>query len=116
MKIHKFQNKNLKNISIKLKKGDNVLVISGKDRGKTGKIEKAFPKNRKVQISGINIIKKHVKPTKKNPKGGKVEIAVPITTSNLMLICPKCHKATRTGFKITVQKKVRICKKCAEEI
>lgn len=107
---------------MKIHKDDTVLVISGKDRGKTGKVEKIFPKKNKLIVTGINIVTKHTKPTKKNPKGGIIEITAPIHVSNLKLICPKCAKATRVGYKIQfdssrkTKTKMRICKKCGEEI
>lgn len=102
---------------MKLKKGDNVLVISGKDKGKTGKIEKVFPAKNQVLVSGVNIIKKHVKPSKKNPHGGIIQLNKPISASNVMLICPQCNAATRVGFLVLESgKKLRICKKCKESI
>ena len=101
---------------MKLKKNDNVLVISGKYKGKAGKIEKTLPKINKVIVSGVNILKKHSKPSKKNRKGGIIEIAAPINISNVMLICAKCNKKTRIGYKIVQKKKVRYCKKCQEQI
>ena len=101
---------------MKIKKGDTVLIKTGKDRGKTGKIEQALPKVNKVLISGLNIIKKHTKPSKKHPKGGVIEISAPINVSNVMFLCPKCRKATRIGYKIIQNKKNRICKKCGEQV
>jgi large subunit ribosomal protein L24 len=101
---------------MKIKKNDAVLIISGKYKGKTGKVEKSMPKNNKVIISGVNIAKKHTKPTRKNPKGGIIEINVPIDVSNVMLICPKCNKKTRIGNKWINKRKIRYCKKCNEEI
>ena len=101
---------------MKIIKNDNVLIITGKYKNKTGKVEKAFPKDGKIQVSGVNIIKKNSKPSRKNPKGGIIEINVPINISNVMLICPKCNKKTRVGYKIVKNKKIRFCKKCKEEV
>ena len=101
---------------MKIKKNDNVLVISGKDRLKQGKIVQVIPAKKKVIISGINIVKKSVKPTKKNPKGGIIEISKPINVANVMLICPKCQKPARVSFQLKNDKKTRICKICKEEI
>ena len=101
---------------MKIKKGDNVLIISGKDKGRTAKILKSLVKERMVLIDGINIKKKHVKPKKEGEKGQVISKAVPMDVSNVMLICPKCSKATRIGYKITADKKFRICKKCQSEV
>lgn len=97
---------------MKLKKGDQIIVIAGKDKGRKGKIEKIFPKIHSVLIPGINMVKKHIKPKKEGEKGGIVEIAKPIDISKLALLCPKCGKPTRVGYLITKDKKERICKKC----
>jgi len=97
---------------MKLKKGDEVIIIAGKDKGRKGKIEKIFPAERKVLIPGINTVKKHVKPKKEGEKGGIVEVAKPIDISKVALICPKCGKLTRVGYLIVENNKERICKKC----
>ena len=101
---------------MKIKKDDTVLIISGKDRGKKGKVLRAFPKKHKVLVEGVNIRKKHVRPRREGEKGQIVEIPTPIDVSNVKLICPKCKKATRVGYKIINQIKYRICKKCGQEI
>jgi len=101
---------------MKIKKGDTVLVILGKNRGKKGKILKAFPKERKVLIDGVNLIKKHQKPKKTGEKGQIIEKPSPINISNVKLICSKCNKTTRVGYKIVEDKKYRICKKCNKQI
>jgi large subunit ribosomal protein L24 len=101
---------------MKIIKNDTVLVLSGKYKNKTGKVEKAIPKDKTIIVTGVNIIKKNSKPTKKNPKGGIIEITKPIDISNVMLVCPKCNKKTRVGYKISKNKKVRICKKCKENV
>jgi len=101
---------------MKIKKSDRVVVIYGKDRAKTGSVEKVIPKKNRVVIAGINIAKKHVKPSRNNPKGGIVDQAQPFDVSNVKLICPKCNKATRVGFRIINNEKKRICRKCHEII
>jgi large subunit ribosomal protein L24 len=102
---------------MKLQKGDQVLIIKGKDKGRKGKILRGFPKESKVLVEGINIKKKHQKPKKEGEKGQVVEIATPLFLSNVKLICPKCKKPTRIGYRIKNNKaKQRICKKCKEEL
>jgi len=101
---------------MKVKKGDLVLIISGKDKGKTGKIIKALPKDLKILVEGVNIRKKHAKPKKQGEKGQIVEIPSPLNISNVKLICPKCGKATRVGYNFDKDIKKRVCKKCKQEI
>jgi len=101
---------------MKIKKGDTVLVICGKYRGKSGKVLKAFPKEKKILVEGVNIAKKHQRPKREGEKGQIVELPLPIDVSNVKLICPNCKKATRVGYKIIEGKKYRICKKCGQEI
>jgi len=103
----------------KIVKSDNVLVLSGNDRGKTGKVLKIFPDKGRAVVEGINLIKKHTKPTQELPQGGIVEKEGPVNISNLKVICPKCNEPTRIGIKILEDKsKVRYCKntKCGEII
>lgn len=100
---------------MKIKKGDTVLVISGKDRGRKGKVLRSFPKEDRVIVEGINLRKKHLRPRRAEEKGQIVEIPAPIHVSNLKLICSKCGQATRVGYKIVEEKKYRICKKCGQE-
>jgi large subunit ribosomal protein L24 len=103
---------------MKIKKGDTVLIISGKDRGKKGKVLHAFPKVEKVSVESVNLLKKHVSPEKqKQQKQGQktgqiVEFPAPISVSNVKIICPKCNKATRIGK----ENKERVCKKCNQKI
>jgi large subunit ribosomal protein L24 len=100
---------------VRLKKGDNVLVISGEDKGKKGKIVKIFPKENRVIIEGMNLLKKHMKPTQKSLQGGIVRQEGPVQISNVRLICNKCDKPTSVKHGLTKeQKKVRVCKKCGE--
>ena len=101
---------------MKLKKWDNVLIIAGKDKGRTGKIMRALPKESAVLIEGINLKKKHVRPKRQGEKGQIVEIPAVVDVSNIKIICPKCGKATRVGYKIEGDRKSRICKKCKQKI
>ena len=105
---------------MRIKKGDNVKVMTGKDRGKTGKVIQAFPEKGKVVVEGVNAMTKHMKVRKQGEKGQKLEFSGPINASNVLLICPKCAKPTRVGAKILEEggkrKKVRVCKKCKEVI
>ena len=94
-----------------VKKGDKVIVITGKDKGKTGVILAAFPKKNRVLVEGVNIVKKHSKPSQMNPQGGIINQEAPIHVSNVMLIDPKTGEPTRVGIKIENGKKVRVCKK-----
>lgn len=104
---------------MKIKKGDIVLIISGKYRGKTGKVLKTFPKERKILVEGVNLVKKHQKPRRirrMRQKGEIIQMPKPIDVSNAKLICPKCKKAVKVGYKIIEKIKYRICKKCKKEI
>ncbi|MFH1749388.1 MAG: 50S ribosomal protein L24 [bacterium] len=98
---------------MKLKTGDETLIISGKHRGKLGKIEKIDRANNKAVIAGLNLAKKSVKPSKKAPKGGQVEFPAPIHISNLKYMCPNCNKPTKLTYKTdSKNKKIRICRSC----
>lgn len=101
---------------MKIKKNDNVIVNKGKDIGKSGKVERIIGKANKIIISGINIYKKHSRPSKKNPKGGIIDVTIPVPLSNVTLVCPHCSKPTRVGYKRIENDKVRICKKCGDQI
>jgi len=100
---------------MKIKKGDQVLIISGKDRGRKGKVLEVLSKENRVVVEGINIKKKHVRPKRSGEKGQIVQLPGPIHASNVKLICKNCGKPTRLGFKIEAGKKIRICKKCGQE-
>jgi large subunit ribosomal protein L24 len=101
---------------MKVKKGDNVLIIAGKDKGRTGKIIRSFPKDLMVLVEGINLKKKHVRPRREGEKGQVVEIPGALTIANVKLVCPKCGKASRVGYKVEKDRKFRVCKKCNQEI
>jgi large subunit ribosomal protein L24 len=99
-----------------IKKGDKIKVLSGKDKGKTGKVLQIFPLKNKASIEGINLLIKHLRPKRQGDKGQRVEFPAPMDMSNLMLVCPKCARPSRISHK-TVQvgetnKKYRVCKKC----
>ena len=99
-----------------IKKDDKVVVLSGKDKGKQGKILTADPKAMKVIVEGVNVATKHQKPRKQGEEGGIIKVETPIYASKVQLVCPKCGKATRVAHKIEGDKKVRVCKKCGAEI
>jgi len=101
---------------MKIKENDTVFIMSGKYRGKRGKVLISFPKEKKILVEGINIIKKHQKPKKEGQKGQIVEMPKPIHVSCAKLVCPKCSQPTRVGYKISEKKKYRICKKCGQAI
>ena len=99
-----------------VKKDDTVLIISGDDKGKQGKVLAVSPKEGKVIVEGINMIKKHVKPRQAGEQGGIIEAEGAMYASKVMLVCPKCGKPTRVGHKTVDGKNVRACKKCGATI
>lgn len=102
---------------VHIRKGDTVLVITGKDAGKKGKVISVQPDKGKVFVEGVSIVKRHTRPTRSLPQGGIIEKESPIASSNVMLFCGKCNKPTRIARRIIEgEKKVRVCKKCGEEI
>ena len=103
---------------MKLKKGDKVKVMLGKDRGKTGTVDRVFRKESLVLVSGINLYKRHLKPRREKDQnsGGIVDKARPLNSAKVALICPKCGKITRVGFLLSKGTKVRICRICKAEI
>ena len=104
----------VRGVNIHVKKGDKVVVLSGKDKGKQGKILEVSPKEGKVIIEGVNQAQKHVKPRRMGEEGGIITVEAPMYASKVMLVCPKCSKPTRAAHKITDGKKMRLCKKCGE--
>jgi large subunit ribosomal protein L24 len=97
-----------------VKKGDKVMVITGKDKGKSGVVLASFPKKDRVVVEGVNIIKKHSKPSQANPQGGIISKEAPIHVSNVMLLDPKSNEPTRVGYQDVNGKKVRVAKKSGE--
>lgn len=101
---------------MKVKKGDKVLIIAGKDKGRTGKIIKSLLKEGTILVEGINLKKKHVKAKKQGEKGQVIAAPAPISVSNIKIICPKCGKAVRIAYSTEKGAKHRICKKCKSQI
>ena len=95
-----------------IRKDDTVIVLSGKDKGKQGKVLSASPKAEKVVVEGVNIATHHQKPRKQGEEGGILKIETPIRACKVQVVCPKCGKATRVAHKIEGDKKIRACKKC----
>lgn len=100
---------------IKFKVNDNVKITAGKDKGRNGKIERLIPSESKAVVEGANLYKKHVKGFG-DVKGGVYDIPRALPFSKIALVCPKCKKVTRVGFKFAGSEKVRVCKKCGKEI
>ncbi|MFW5972069.1 MAG: 50S ribosomal protein L24 [Bacillota bacterium] len=101
----------------KIQKGDTVEVISGKDRGKRGKVLKVQPQDNRVIVEGVNIIHRHMKPTQDMPQGGIIENEGPLHISNVQVVCPRCDQKSRVGIDLLDDgTKVRVCKKCDEDI
>ena len=101
---------------MKIKKDDKVVVLSGKDKGKQGKVLIADPKNAKVVVEGVNVATKHQKPRKQGEEGGIIKVETPIYVSKVQLVCPKCGKATRVGFKVENGKKTRVGKVVSDKM
>ena len=99
----------------KIKKGDNVKILAGKDSGRTGKVDRVLIKTDKVVVAGANIYKRSVKKMGDN-QGGIIDLVKPMDISNVALVCPSCKKITRVGFKVEGKEKIRICRKCGKEI
>lgn len=97
---------------MKLKKGDQVKIISGKERGKSGSVLRVFPAESRITVEGINLYKKRTRPKQQGQKGETVMVARPFAASNAMLICSNCKKPARVGFGTEGKEKMRICKKC----
>ncbi|MBI4004774.1 50S ribosomal protein L24 [Candidatus Roizmanbacteria bacterium] len=101
---------------MKIRKGDKVKILAGKDKGKEGIVEKVYKKQNTALIPNVNIYKKHIKKNEKMPQGGVVELPRALSLSKIAIICPKCGKITRIGYKEEKGKKVRFCKKCKKAI
>jgi len=101
---------------MKIKKNDQILITTGKDKGKKGKVLDVLPEISKIVVENLNLAKKHKKAKRQNEKGQLVEVPRPLHVSNVKLICSKCGEAVRVGYKITADGKFRICKKCKQEI
>jgi len=104
-------------VKVHVKKGDLVMVISGKDAGKKGKVLSVDRAKGRVIVEGVNIVKRHTRPTPKMPQGGIIEKEAPVASSNVMLFCNKCNRPTRIGKQFLADgTKTRVCKKCGEVI
>jgi large subunit ribosomal protein L24 len=101
---------------VRLKKGDRVRVLSGKDRGKEGEIMRAFPAERKVIVEGVNVVKRHTRPTRAARQAGIIDKNMPMPVSSVAIVCSQCG-ATRVGFRVDDQgRKVRVCRKCGGDL
>jgi len=102
---------------VKIKKNDDVIVIAGKDKGKKGRVRFAYPKDERLLVEGVNFIKGHARAGKAARQAGIIEREVPIHISDVMLVCGRCNRPTRVGFRfLKDKKKVRICRLCKEVI
>ena len=111
------QNKQKKQNKMSIRRGDTVKVLTGKDKGKQGKVLRSIPEKSRVVVEKVNMVKKAMRPTQQNPQGGIMTIEAPIHVSNVMLVCPECGQATRIAKRFTDEgKKVRVCKKCGKDI
>lgn len=100
----------------KIKRGDTVEVIQGKERGKRGKVLRVLPEEQRVVVERVNFIKRHVRPSQKNPQGGVIEREAGLHISNVQLVCPSCGQAARVGVRVEGGEKVRYCKKCNVQV
>lgn len=120
MAIRQKEKKPLHLTKMNIKKGDTVLVITGKDKGKQGVVSRAMPQINKVVVEGLNMVKKHVKPQGQTTQGGVIDKAMPLQVSNTMLICSECKQPTRVAHERRVinekERSVRVCKKCHKVI
>lgn len=101
---------------LNVKKGDTVVVLSGKDKGKQGKIIQALPKKAQVVVEDVNKVKRHTKPSLKAPQGGIIAKEMPLNVCKVQLVCPACNKPTRIAHKTVDGKNLRVCKKCGEVV
>ena len=101
---------------MRIKKGDNVQVLSGNDKGKTGEVLEVIPKANKVIVKGVNIRKKHVKARRQGEESGIIPVECSIPVSKVNVVCPKCGKVTKVGYSVEKDEKVRVCKKCGTKL
>lgn len=95
-----------------IRKGDMVQIIAGREKGKTGKVLRVVRDSNRIVVEKLNVVKRHSRPTQKNPQGGIVEKEAPLSYSNVLLLCPKCNRGVRVARKVEGDKKIRVCKKC----
>ncbi len=101
---------------MKLKKGDEIIVTAGKDKGKRGKIEEVLSKLDKVVVAGVNVYKRHRKRQSEQKAGGIIDLVKPLPVANVAFMCPKCKKPTRIGYEVSSKEKHRICRKCKQMV
>ncbi len=102
--------------SMTIRKGDRVKVIAGKDKGKESRVLRVYPERQRLVVEHVNMVKKHQRPTNKQPQGGILEVEGTIHISNVMLICPSCSQPTRVGRRREDGMRIRVCKKCGNDI
>ncbi|MFY9493139.1 MAG: 50S ribosomal protein L24 [Minisyncoccia bacterium] len=101
---------------MKIKKGDEIKIITGKDKGKTGRVTRVFPQDNSVLVEGLNLFKKHMRPRQQGKKGEVILVPKPVDVSAVRLVCPKCRKTGRVGYDLSSGRKARICKKCLQTV
>ena len=101
---------------MKIKKGDNVQVLSGNDKGKKGEVLEVLPKEQKIVVKGVNVRKKHVKAREQGDESGIIPLECSIPSSKVNVVCPKCGKTTKVGYSMEKDKKIRVCKKCGAKL
>ncbi|OGY45551.1 MAG: 50S ribosomal protein L24 [Candidatus Buchananbacteria bacterium RIFCSPHIGHO2_02_FULL_38_8] len=101
---------------MKIRKGDKVKILAGKDKGKTGKVLQVLVERNKISVEGVNLLFKNMRPRKQGESGQRIQFPAPLSVSNVALICPKCGRITRGGYKTEDKRKIRVCKKCKEQI
>ena len=101
---------------MKIKKGDNVQVLSGNDKGKKGEVLEVLPKEEKIVVKGVNVRKKHVKARRQGDESGIIPVECAIPSSKVNVVCPKCGKTTKVGYSMEKDQKVRVCKKCGAKL
>ena len=104
-------------MAAKIRRGDDVMVMAGRERGKRGRVQRVLRKNGRLVIEGVNMAVRHVRPRPGVAQAGRIDLEAPLNASNVRMVCPHCNRAVRVGFSVLEDgKKVRICKKCREAI
>jgi large subunit ribosomal protein L24 len=101
---------------MKVRVGDTVEVMVGKDRGRKGKIERVFPAEASVVVEKVNRVKRHLRKTRQHPQGGITEVTRPVPVANVMVLCPHCSRRTRVSMKLVGDRKVRLCRRCGKAL
>jgi large subunit ribosomal protein L24 len=97
---------------MKIKKDDKVIMLWGRDRGQTGQVTAVLPRTGQIVVEGLNVVKRHTKPSNRQPRGGILELPKPIPAGKVAMVCPSCKQPTRVGYAVKAKSKERICKKC----